>query len=136
MHHRGAAAALGAVTLTLALVCAGVASAHEPQSNNGVTVTLHVDPDDAPVAGQPATVLFEEVRVGKGTTFTWRTCACTLTVAGGAGTTLSKGPASRVNRFTFPEPVAYQLALAGRVKRGTAWKAFKVAWALRAEPAS
>lgn len=134
MHHRGAAAAVAAATL--ALVCAGVASAHEPQTNNGVTVTLHVDPDDAPVAGQPSTVLFEEVRVGKGTTFMWKTCACTLTVANGAGTTLSKGPASRASRFTFPDPAAYQLTLAGRVKRGTAWKAFKVTWALRAEPAS
>ncbi len=43
------------------LVGAGEACAHDRETNNGVTVTLHVDPDDAPVAGQPATLVIESV---------------------------------------------------------------------------
>ena len=43
--------------LILALVGAGAAWAHQPATNNGVTVTLHVDPDDDPVATQPATIV-------------------------------------------------------------------------------
>ena len=134
MHRFRLLAALA--VLALALACAGTAWAHEPMTSNGVTVTLHVDPDDAPVAGRPATVLFEEVRVPKGTAFAWRTCACTLAVTAADGTPVRKGAlATRAAQVVFPAPGAYEIALAGRVRRGTAWKAFRVAWAIRADAA-
>ena len=45
----------------LTLMGAGGAWAHDRETNNGVTVTLHVDPNDAPVTGQPATLVIESV---------------------------------------------------------------------------
>lgn len=132
MHLRGATLAFALAALALA--CAGTAAAHEPQTSNGVTVTLHVDPDDAPVAGQAATILIEDVRTRTGT-FAWKTCACTLAVADATGAVVRKGPAGRATAIVFPQTGAYLVTFAGRVKRSGAWKAFKVTWALRAEAA-
>ena len=36
----------------VALLCAGAAWAHQTATNNGVTVTVHVAPDDEPVAAR------------------------------------------------------------------------------------
>lgn len=117
--------------LALALIGAGGAYAHQIAVNNGVAVTLHVAPNDEPIAGQPALILVPKVkpRTGK---FAWTTCRCTLKVSDSSGSVLLKGPATPRTEFTFPEPAAYQIDFAGRVLRKGKWASFKVSFAIRA----
>jgi hypothetical protein len=50
----------------LALLGAVPAWSHDIITNNGVTVTVHVDPNDEPVATQPATIVIESVKTRTG----------------------------------------------------------------------
>lgn len=43
-------------TLAIGALAPGAATAHQTLSDAGATVTLHVNPDDEPVAGKPATI--------------------------------------------------------------------------------
>ena len=54
--------------------------AHQTGADNGATVTVHVNPDEESIAGQPATVAITKVKVRRGARFRWRTCGCRLTV--------------------------------------------------------
>ncbi len=119
------------IAIAIALVCTSSAAAHEPMTNNGVTATLHVDPDDAPVAASPAIVVITSVATRTGT-FTWATCLCKLTITSSSGDVLRTGPIAKRASFVFPEPAAYQLTFSGRVKRKGLWKPFKVGWPIRA----
>jgi hypothetical protein len=121
----------GLVSVAL-LAYAGVASAHDGISNNGVTVEFHFAPDDAPVAGEPATVVIESVRVRKGT-FSWKTCRCALRISDSSGTQLYRNTAaSRKTPFVFPVSGAYKVTFSGRAKRAGRWHSFLVSDALRA----
>lgn len=117
--------------IAVALACAGAAWAHQTATNNGVTVTVHVAPDDEPVATQEAVIIVEKVSTRTGR-FTWATCRCTLQVSNAASEVLLKGRTAQKTRFTFPEPGAYRINLAGRVKRKAGWRWFKVSFAIRA----
>ena len=116
----------------LALLGAVPAWSHDIITNNGVTVTVHVDPNDEPVATQPATIVIESVKTRMGV-FTWKTCKCTLAVSDSSGKVLRQGPATQRTPIVFPEPSAYQLTFAGRVKRNGVWRTFKIVDALRAD---
>ena len=134
MHLRGAIPALAA--LVLALCWTGAAAAHEPMTANGVTASLHVTPGDTPVAGQPASIAFVEIRTKAGLAFAWKTCSCSLAVLDADGKQLMRSAAlGKPVAYTFPAVGAYQIALAGRVKQGKAWKAFRLVWTLRADTA-
>ena len=128
---------------TLILALSGAASlmlvvapawAHQIASNNGVSVQVHVNPNDEPVAGVPTTIWVVRVKNvrGKGT-FSWATCRCQLKVFDSSGTVLQEGPAKAARTaVTFPEAKAYGITFSGRIKRNGAWKAFKVSYAIRA----
>jgi hypothetical protein len=124
---------LGAALLAagLALATAGAALAHQTASNNGVSVTVHVAPDDEPIANEPASILVEKVKTRTGK-FAWATCRCTLVVSDSAKNVLLKGPAKPRNDFVFPEAAAYSIGFSGRVKRNGVWRTFKVEFAIRA----
>jgi hypothetical protein len=126
-----------AVALAVAaLVGASGASAHQTASNNGVTVTMHVAPDDEPVATHEALVLVPKVKTRTGR-FAWATCRCTLEISNSAREVLRRGAVTPRSVFTFPEPGAYRLTFAGRVKRKARWATFRVSFAIRANaPAS
>jgi hypothetical protein len=117
-----------AVVLTLGVESA---AAHQILVNNRVSVTLHVAPNDEPVAGESATVRIVRIapRVGK---FTWRTCACTMKIFRPEGDVLLDEKAVPTIHFTFPEAGAYGITVAGRVRRNHAWAKFKVTFGLRA----
>jgi hypothetical protein len=94
---------------------------------------VHVDPDDAPVASRPATIVVE--RIETKATFAWASCRCTWTISDSTGSVLRQGPAKPRTPFVFPASGAYQLTLAGRVKvTKTRWRAFKINYAFRADP--
>ena len=121
---------LGAAILMIAVTSAG---AHQIASNNGVSVQVHVNPDDEPVAGIATTVWVVRVKALKAT-FAWATCRCRMKVFDSSGTVLvdSAAKAPRIP-VTFPEPHAYGITFSGRVKRSNGlWKPFKVTYAIRA----
>jgi hypothetical protein len=124
-----AATIAGAVALAL-----GVAPAwsHQIASNNGVSVQVHVNPNDEPIAGEPTTVWVVRVK-GKDVVFAWKTCRCRMLVFDSSGTTIVDTAATVPKTpVTFPEPKAYGITFSGRVKRKGVWRTFKVTYAIRA----
>ena len=99
-------------------------------------MTVHVTPEDEPVAGQPSLILVEKVK-----TRTGRFCVGDVPLHD-AGLELRRArccaaAASRPRTtFTFPEPGAYRITVAGRVKRAAGWRWFKVSFAIRANERS
>ena len=120
-----------AVAASLTLVVAPAWS-HQIASNNGVSVQVHVDPNDEPVAGQPTTVWVVRVK-GLNAVFSWKTCRCRLKVFDSSGTALLDSVATAPRTaVTFPEAKAYGITFSGRVKRKKVWRTFKVTYAIRA----
>ncbi len=124
-------AAVGAIALTTA----STALAHQTAVNNGVSVTMHVNPNDEPVAGTATDILVTRVKTRTGK-FAWTTCRCTLVIGDSAGNILFKAVVKPRTEFTFPEAAAYSLVFSGRIKRLGKWKPFKVSFALRASESS
>ena len=96
---------------------------------------MHVDPDDDPIATQPAAMVVEKVETK--TTFSWATCRCTWKITDSSGAVVFSGAAKPRTPFTFPASGAYQLSFAGRVKvTKTRWRTFRINFAFRAEQPS
>jgi hypothetical protein len=111
----------------------GAASApgHQTESNKGVSVTMHVTPDDEPVSGQSSRIIVSKVRPSRGS-FSWRNCACYLRISDSTGNVVLNRKAKRTTRFTFPRATAYEIVFTGRVKRGSRFKRFRTSFAIRA----
>jgi hypothetical protein len=127
---RGALVCCIASSLTLS---GGVLAAlgHQTESNKGVSVTMHVTPDDEPVSGQASRIIVTKVRPSKGR-FSFRNCACYLRVSDSAGNVVLNRNTKRTTKFTFPRATAYEIVFTGRVKRGRKFKRFRVKFAIRA----
>jgi hypothetical protein len=117
--------------ITLLVVGASTAPGHQTESNKGVSVTMHVTPDDEPVSGQSSRIIVSKVRPSRGS-FSWRNCACYLRISDSAGDVVLNRKAKRTTRFTFPRATAYEIVFTGRVKRGSRFKRFRVTFAIRA----
>jgi hypothetical protein len=117
--------------IMFSLSIAGSATGHQTESNKGVSVTLHVTPDDEPVSGQEARIIVSKVRPSKGR-FSWKSCACYLRVSDSTGNVVLNRKAKRTTVFTFPRATAYEIVFTGRVKRGSSYKRFRVKYAIRA----
>jgi hypothetical protein len=117
--------------IMLLVVGAATAPGHQTESNKGVSVTMHVTPDDEPVSGQPSRIIVSKVRPSRGS-FSFRTCACYLRISDSAGDVVLNRKAKRTTRFTFPRATAYEIVFTGRVKRGSRYKRFRVSFAIRA----
>ena len=97
-----------------------------------MSVTIHIAPDDDPVATQPATIVVEKVETRA--KFSWATCRCWWKITDSSGTIVYSKPAKAKTVFTFPQPGAYQLTFSGRVKvTTTRWRTFRIPYAWRAE---
>ncbi len=123
-------ALVGAIALAATAVPAG---AHQIASNNGVSVQVHVDPNDEPVAGEKTTVWVVRVKA-RNATFAWKTCRCKLKVFDSSGAVLLDSAATVARTpVTFPDPKAYGITFTGRVKKKAGgWKSFRVTYAIRA----
>lgn len=123
------ACCIATILLTLG---ATTAPGHQTESNKGVSVTMHVTPEDEPVAGRSSRILVTKVRPNRGR-FSWRSCKCYLRISDSAGrVVLDRRVRRRSTRFTFPRASAYELVFSGRVKRGGSYKRFRVDFAIRA----
>jgi hypothetical protein len=124
----------GAASLMLVVAPAW---AHQIASNNGVSVQVHVNPNDEPIAGAATTIWVVRVKNVKGKgLFSWATCRCQLKVFDSSGTVIQSGAAKAARTaVTFPEAKAYGITFSGRIKRNGVWRTFKVSYAIRATAA-
>jgi hypothetical protein len=122
-----------ACCLGIMLLVFGVTTApgHQTESNKGVSVTMHVTPDDEPVSGQSSRIIVSKVRPSKGS-FSFKNCACYLRISDSTGNVVLNRKAKRTQTFTFPRATAYEIVFTGRVKRGSKYKRFRVKFAIRA----
>jgi hypothetical protein len=123
------ACCLGVMALAIS---AASAPGHQTETNKGVSVTMHVTPDDEPVSGQSSRIIVSKVRAGRWS-FSRKSCACYLRISDSSGdVVLNRKITKRTTRFTFPRATAYELVFTGRVKRGSKTKRFRVSFAIRA----
>lgn len=131
MGRTGRISAFACCTATIFLMLgAAAAPGHQTESSKGVSVTVHVTPEDEPVAGRVSTIT-ARVKPSRGR-FTWRSCKCYLRITDSSGRVVLNRRAKRTQRFTFPRATAYEIVFSGRVKRGGSIKRFRVDFAVRA----
>ena len=131
MGRKGRFGTLACCLGVMLLVGAVPAPGHQTESNKGVSVTMHVTPDDEPVSGQSSRIIVSKVRPSRGS-FSFKSCACYLRISDSAGNVVLNRKAKRTQRFTFPRATAYEIVFTGRVKRGSSYKRFRVTFAIRA----
>ena len=122
------ACCIATILLTLG---AATAPGHQTESSKGVSVTMHVTPEDEPIAGRSSKILVTKVKPNRGR-FSWRSCKCYLRISDTTGKVVLNRKASRTMSFTFPKASAYELLFSGRVQRGGKFKRFRVDFAIRA----
>ena len=120
------------VVLACTLALATSAWAHQTTTNNRATVTMHVTPEDEPIAGEPSSIGVTRVAVPKGATFNWNTCQCRIRVTSSAGKVVVDRAFRRSTTATFPESSAYSIRMSGRYKQAGKWKRFTASFAVRA----
>jgi hypothetical protein len=123
-----AAAACCAASLT----AVPVAYAHQTTVSNGVAVTMHIAPDDEPVAGERGSIILVGAK-RKGWRFSRSACGCRLVVKDSSGSVLlSRRVRTRTTSFVFPRAGAYRVTFSGRVTRGSRSRSFNASFAYRA----
>jgi hypothetical protein len=117
----------------LALLLAATPSlAHQSDTSNGITVTMHIAPGDEPVAGQPATIVFISAK-RRGWSLRRGSCGCRIRVTDSSGDTLlDRRTGARETRLTFPRAGAYRVRISGRLKREGRTKSFNASFTYRA----
>jgi hypothetical protein len=124
---------IGACLCCLAFVlgAAATAGAHQTAYSNGVSVTLHVNPNDEPVAGKSSQVIVTRVAPNRGR-FRWKTCVCYLKITDSSGKVIVNRRAGRRSTVTFPRAAAYEIVFSGRYRRSGHVKRFRAKFAIRA----
>lgn len=124
--------------LWLALIVPAV-SAHVTEKADGLAVTLHMEPGDNPIIGEPAN-LFLNAR-DRSLKFNPENCNCNLLVTGGSRTLLQSAltPAEARSSYTFkvpivfPEKGVYKIDFYGEPKIPGAFEKFAVTFDLRVD---
>lgn len=111
------------------------AIAHEVQIQNDVGATLHIEPNDIPLAGASTEVWFALTKAG-GTIIPLNDCDCTLTLYDEAQSPIEEPSLSPVSAegfvdipgatVMFPEVGAYELVLSGAPQGGTEFEPFEL----------
>jgi hypothetical protein len=125
--------AAAAIVAMASLALTAPASGHQTVSDHGVAVTLHVLPDDEPVAGQPATIVAIRIRPPAGGRFRFGSCACRIKVGTATGRVLMNKRTAKRTSFVFPDPAAYEITYSGSYRaRDGRTKRFGAVFAIRA----
>jgi hypothetical protein len=128
-------------SLLLASIIALVPSvvfAHVLKSDGDIGAIIHIDPEDSPIVGQPATFFFEFK--DKTNKFTVPQCDCTVTIANRGQQVLSQ-PLTSSNsslnspafQYTFPEKSLYTVVVAGSPKAGANFQSFSLSYDIRVD---
>jgi len=131
MGRTGRIGTFACCTAILFTLSATAATGHQTESSKGVSVTMHVTPEDEPIAGRSSKILVTKVKPNRGR-FSWKSCKCYLRISDSAGKVVLNRKARRSQSFTFPRASAYEIVFSGRVKRGGSFKRFRVDFAVRA----
>lgn len=115
--------------------------AHFPQTDGDIQVTLHIEPDDNPIPGDPATLYFIfEDAVKK---FQLKNCDCRISLIEQNKTLLSQKLSSQKlphsvytsgASFIFPVYDVYKITLTGRPTFKNAFQPFTLSWYFRVDP--
>lgn len=132
------------ITIALAIVPLA-ASAHVFLTDGGITVLMHVNPNDDPVAGQPATLLFGITDISN--KFNAANCDCQVTVKDSSGKQLLSVALPNISTqidaslyefsepFTFPDKDVYSIEVTGKPKTANTFQTFDVNYSLRVDQA-
>ncbi|MEL6764773.1 MAG: hypothetical protein AAFO87_14195, partial [Cyanobacteria bacterium J06607_6] len=124
MMHRWLLTALitGLMGGGLSAVTSSATLAHDVQIADDVGATLHIEPDDVPLAGTPTTAWFALTQAG-GTVIPLEQCNCRLTLYDNDAVAVETPPLTAISAegftdipsavVTFPEVGAYELVLQG-----------------------
>ncbi len=124
----------------MALCLALPASAHVWKTDGNMSVLLHVNPNDDPIAGKPADLWLQVTDTTN--RFNAKNCQCSVSISEG-GKTLLSAPLSLWNGgpsifafsvpFTFPDPAVYGIVVTGAPEGTSKFQNFRVQYNLRVE---
>ena len=93
------ACCIATILLTLG---AATAPGHQTESSKGVSVTMHVTPEDEPIAGRSSKILVTKVKPNRGR-FSWRSCKCYLRISDTTGKVVLNRKAKSHDELHVPE---------------------------------
>ncbi|MBW4062159.1 hypothetical protein HJC99_06310 [Candidatus Saccharibacteria bacterium] len=130
---------LAVVAAGLCLVVPVEVSAHQLATNNGMSVILHVNPNDTPVAGGVSGLEFYFIPVSANTVFKLSDCHCQVRVKDGSKTLvdaplggMTSGQSQGVANVTFPRLGVYAVMVTGTSKSGQ-FASFSTSYELRVD---
>jgi hypothetical protein len=117
-------------------------SAHVLQTDGSMGAVLHIDPNDAPVAQQPATFFIDIAN--KNGAFNLNDCTCTAVLtAASNGSTIAQPtilpetgqPSEGTFEYLFKDSAVYTLTVQGTPKANGAFQNFTLRYNFQVEPA-
>lgn len=111
-------------------------SAHVLQTDGSIGAVLHIDPDDDPIASQPATLFFEfKDRQNK---FAPGRCDCSVSIIRGGTIIFStalfgSGNTSPTVSYAFPAKAVYTVRVTGTPTAGGSFQAFTLNYDIRVD---
>ena len=133
MSIRNVAIAVTAAIASTLAIAVPAALAHQTEARGGWAVTMHVNPDDEPIAGEASTIKVLKVRAPKGVAFSWARCACRISIVSASGDSVLNAPFKGSTSFTFPKSGAYEITISGRGSKAKQRKPFSVPFSIRAD---
>lgn len=120
----------------LGVVTNPVLIAHEVKTSKGVGATIHIAPDDRPVAGKKSTIWIALTKRG-GQTIPYEKCDCRIEVQSVADPSIKftlSSPSKLVENYigvpslevTFPQAGRYELRLIGSPKEESEFRPFEL----------
>lgn len=119
--------------LGIMLISIGVAPtyAHFLETNGKVGATIHIDPDDDPIVGQPATIYFDIKN--KSNTFKLSECNCKVTILKD-GRWAFYHPLTELSvSYTFPAKGTYTIKLSGTPYDEDAYEPFTMSQTIKVD---
>lgn len=114
--------------------------AHVLQTNGTIGAVMHVDPNDDPTSGQPATISFTFKDTAD--KFTPQNCDCHVKILENGSTiyaqpifqnTQTPSTANASVIYTFPQPDVYQIVVTGAPITKNGFQSFTLTFAIRTE---
>ena len=116
---------------TFLLLWAVPVQAHFLAVDGSIGATLHIDPDDSPVAGQPATFYFDIA--DRANRFTLANCQCQASLSQAGHELIRSSIGQPGFSYVLPRPDVYTVHLKGTPKKTGDFEPFTISWEVRAD---